>query len=68
MGAEEPSEWSKVPNGDAPRFLHNADSLAALMREAGYKDVDVRAVPREDAGAEGDTGPKKTYLMFTGFK
>ena len=38
------------------------------MREAGYKNVDVRAVPREDAGAEGDTGPKKTYLMFTGFK
>ena len=69
VGAEQPSEWAHTPaDREVPRFLHSADSLAALMREVGFKNVDVKAVPREDASPEGDFGPTKVYLMFTGFK
>ena len=44
VGREEAGEWAdgrKTPDGSAPRYLHSADSLGALLREVGFADVSV---------------------------
>ena len=44
MGRKEAGEWAngrRMPDGSANRYLHLADSLAALLREVGFAEVSV---------------------------
>lgn len=49
VGAMEPCHWARTPNGDAPRFLHNAESLKAVMLEVGFSAVETEFIRRDAA-------------------
>lgn len=41
LGAATPREWEAAYQAGYTRWLHSADSLAALLRELGYEQVEV---------------------------
>ena len=69
MGREEAGEWAdgrKTPDGSAPRYLHSADSLGALLREVGFADVSV--VDSAHRGVHDPNLPMNVMLQFTAVK
>ena len=74
MGSDPPSDRGNVPDGSAPRHVHNAASLTAVLEDVGFSDVSIAVKDPLDlylgqtwAKFEED-GTERILLMFTARK
>ena len=73
VGSATAGEWALTPDGTAPRWLHSAESLTQLLRDAGWCDVAVEVNTPSDGlmqpAAAGDTHAamlaKALHLQFS---
>eukprot|EP01097_Dermamoeba_algensis_P007014 TRINITY_DN4390_c0_g1_i1.p1 TRINITY_DN4390_c0_g1~~TRINITY_DN4390_c0_g1_i1.p1 ORF type:complete len:281 (-),score=54.69 TRINITY_DN4390_c0_g1_i1:347-1189(-) len=66
VGSLQPGEWAKTPKGDAPRYLHNADSLKALLLETGFSSAHVDSIAHRNSPIQMEEN--KCRLVFTATK
>lgn len=72
VGQEPPGEWADTPTGKGKRYLHNEDTLSALLKGAGYskvsidRDADLGVLERQQDISTFNN--QKIILIFTATK
>ena len=63
VGAATAGEWALTPDGSAPRWLHSAESLTTLLRDAGWCDAAVEVNEPSDGLMRPPAGDAHAALL-----